>query len=37
MGEVAEDSWEQFVSDFLQMGGQEWTDEINAAYWNIHQ
>ncbi|MGI6726106.1 MAG: extracellular solute-binding protein [Christensenellales bacterium] len=37
MGEVAVESWDQFVSDVLQMGGQEWTDEINAAYWNIHK
>ena len=32
MGLESEDSFDKFVSDWLAMGGADWTDEVNAAW-----
>ncbi len=36
MGMEAEDSWDAFVTNYMQMGGEAWTSEVNAAYEAIH-
>lgn len=36
MGTEAEDSWDGFVSGWLAMGGEDWTNEVNEAYNAIH-
>ncbi len=36
MGLETEDSWDGFVSGYMQMGGETWTTEVNAAYSAIH-
>lgn len=35
MGTTSEDSWEEFVSGWLAMGGEDWTNEVNEAYYNM--
>lgn len=36
MGLEAEDSWEDFVTNYQAMGGETWAAEVNAAYSAIH-
>lgn len=36
MGTVSEDSWDEFVDEWLAMGGQQWTEEVNESYDKIH-
>jgi len=36
MGDVAEDSWEGFVSDWNAMGGEKITEEVRAQYAELH-
>ena len=36
MGMEAEDSWDDFVANYRQMGGDAWTAEVNEAYNAIH-
>lgn len=36
MGTVSEDSWDEFVDEWLAMGGQQWTEEVNESYAKIH-
>jgi len=32
MGNIPEDSWDTFVADWLSLGGEEWTKEINEQF-----
>ena len=36
MGTVSEDSWDEFVGEWLAMGGQQWTEEVNEGYAKVH-
>ena len=36
MGNTSEDSWEEFVDGWLAMGGEDWTKEVNEAYYEMH-
>ena len=33
---TASESWDEFVDGWLAMGGEEWTKEVNEAYYAIH-
>lgn len=36
MGTESEDSWDEFVSGWLSMGGEQWIAEVNEAYAALH-